>query len=260
MQETYLRAWRAFHGFENRSSVRTWMYRIATNACLTALEAAAAGRCPPGSGQPSSDPTGDAGDPPEVPGWSRCPTPWSGGGAPTTRRRGGHPGERPAGVRGRAAAPDPAAAGRADPAGRAGLAGQRGRRRRSTLSVAAVNSSLQRARAQLGEARAGRDVRSSRWTTRARSALLEDYVAAFEAYDVDRIVELLTERRGLGDAAVHRLVSGCCGDRPADLDTTARRRPGRHAAGADRGQRPADVRAVHARRRRRATGHSRSSS
>lgn len=32
VQETYLRAWRAFHSFERRSSVRTWMYRIATNA------------------------------------------------------------------------------------------------------------------------------------------------------------------------------------------------------------------------------------
>jgi RNA polymerase sigma-70 factor, ECF subfamily len=38
VQETYLRAWRFYDGFAGRSSVRTWMYQIATNACLTALE------------------------------------------------------------------------------------------------------------------------------------------------------------------------------------------------------------------------------
>jgi RNA polymerase sigma-70 factor (ECF subfamily) len=38
LQETYLRAWKAYGRFEGRSSVRTWLYRIATNACLTALD------------------------------------------------------------------------------------------------------------------------------------------------------------------------------------------------------------------------------
>ncbi|SDM83087.1 RNA polymerase sigma-70 factor, ECF subfamily [Lentzea albidocapillata subsp. violacea] len=38
VQETYLRAWKAYGQFEGRSSVRTWLYRIATNVCLTALD------------------------------------------------------------------------------------------------------------------------------------------------------------------------------------------------------------------------------
>ena len=37
VQETYLRAWRHYDKFEGRSSVRTWLYQIATNGCLTAL-------------------------------------------------------------------------------------------------------------------------------------------------------------------------------------------------------------------------------
>src|SRR5919201_5964352 len=38
LQETLLRAWRALPGFEERSSLRSWLYRIATNACLRAIE------------------------------------------------------------------------------------------------------------------------------------------------------------------------------------------------------------------------------
>src|SRR3954471_5848761 len=38
VQDTLLRAWRSFERFERRSSVETWLYRIATNACLDELE------------------------------------------------------------------------------------------------------------------------------------------------------------------------------------------------------------------------------
>jgi RNA polymerase sigma-70 factor (ECF subfamily) len=38
VQETYLRAWRSYGGFQGRASIRSWLYKIATNVCLTALQ------------------------------------------------------------------------------------------------------------------------------------------------------------------------------------------------------------------------------
>jgi RNA polymerase sigma-70 factor, ECF subfamily len=37
-QETFLRAWRRLESYQGRASFRTWLYTIATNACLSALE------------------------------------------------------------------------------------------------------------------------------------------------------------------------------------------------------------------------------
>jgi RNA polymerase sigma-70 factor (ECF subfamily) len=56
-QETMLRAWKARETYDRtRASVRTWLFRIATNACLTALKGRARRPLPSGLGAPSDDP------------------------------------------------------------------------------------------------------------------------------------------------------------------------------------------------------------
>jgi RNA polymerase sigma-70 factor (ECF subfamily) len=67
VQETYLRAWRSFDAFEGRSSVRTWLYRIATNVCLTAIERRSRRPLPSGLGGPADDPQAQLVAGPEVP-------------------------------------------------------------------------------------------------------------------------------------------------------------------------------------------------
>src|SRR5215472_16417871 len=56
VQETYLRAWRSYGEFEGRSSVRTWLYQIATNRCLTELGKQSRRMLPSGVYDPEPDP------------------------------------------------------------------------------------------------------------------------------------------------------------------------------------------------------------
>jgi RNA polymerase sigma-70 factor (ECF subfamily) len=55
VQETLIRAWRSYDDFEGHASLRTWLYRIATNTCLRALENRARRPLPSGLGAPGAD-------------------------------------------------------------------------------------------------------------------------------------------------------------------------------------------------------------
>jgi len=61
VQETYLRGWRGYEAFEEQAALRTWLYRIATNACLRALQSRARRVLPAGLGAASVDPEVDVG-------------------------------------------------------------------------------------------------------------------------------------------------------------------------------------------------------
>jgi RNA polymerase sigma-70 factor (ECF subfamily) len=193
VQETYIRAWRAFHGFEGRSSLRTWMYQIATNACLTALQSRSRRPLPTGLGAPASDPTGPLESRPEIAWLEPMPDTLVAGTAPEDPEATAvtHDSIRIAFI---------AALQHLTPTQRAVLilrdvlnwrAAEVARALDTT--VAAVNSALQRARVHV-EKLAPADQASSTLDADDPEikAKLERYVAAFEAYDIDTIVEMLT--------------------------------------------------------------------
>jgi RNA polymerase sigma-70 factor (ECF subfamily) len=73
VQETLLKAWRGLAGFQGRSSVRAWLYRIATNACLDALDHRARRVLPTAVAAPADPRLPPDPDDPEVPWLQPCP-------------------------------------------------------------------------------------------------------------------------------------------------------------------------------------------
>ncbi|MEW2520379.1 sigma-70 family RNA polymerase sigma factor [Actinacidiphila alni] len=184
VQETMLRAWKARERYDaTRASVRTWLYRIATNACLTALEGRARRPLPSGLGAPSEDPGAPLTPALDIP-WLQ---------------------------------PFPDA--RCDPEARADLrlalvAAMQvlPPRQRAVLvlrevlefsaaevseqlgtTVPAVNSALQRARAALADAGVGGAADVDEPDDPGVRAVVRRYARAFEAADVPELVRLLTD-------------------------------------------------------------------
>lgn len=196
VQETMLRAWRSFDRFEGRAALSSWLYRIATNVCLTMLDGRKRRARPMDFGGPSA---------PEVP-----------DGTTLVRHTGEDMWVEPIPT-GRvvSADGDPAAVAESRETLRlafvAALQHLPARQRavlilREVLrwqatevaelldtSVASVNSALQRARATLAD----RDVEVGEVSADAVGAedreLLDRYVAAFEEFDMDALVALLHE-------------------------------------------------------------------
>ena len=175
VQDTFLRAWQAREAFEGRASVRTWLYKIATNACLNVLGSARR-RVLPMSFEPESDPA----DPVEP----RSDVPWL---EPLPGSFDERDSVRLAFV---------AMAQTLPPQQRAVLLlrdvlGFRAAEVAEMLGTTtiAVNSSLRRARSLLADGSISSVPEPS---TPADRRLLDAYVAAWEDKDVPAIVALLT--------------------------------------------------------------------
>jgi RNA polymerase sigma-70 factor (ECF subfamily) len=177
VQETFIRAWRGFDKFEGRSAIRSWLYKIATNVCLDTLGGKERRTRPMDLG-PAQEPIFE-----------------------NLHERGEATWIQPL--------PDPADVAVSRDTIRlafvAALQHLPAKQRAALIlcevlhwqaseaaelletSVASINSALQRARATLAQAEIGRR------DDQVDQELLERYVAAFEAYDIDKLTELIQQ-------------------------------------------------------------------
>ncbi|MCV2490935.1 sigma-70 family RNA polymerase sigma factor [Geodermatophilus sp. YIM 151500] len=225
VQETMVRAWRSIGGFEGRSALRSWLYRIATNVCLDALSGRQRRALP-------MDLSGTPSPPVESSLAGRRPgTAWV---EPVLDRQvlpeDGDPAER-AVLRESIRLAFVSALQLLPPKQRAVLLLREVLRWRAEevaslldTTVAAVNSALQRARATLADAGGRPEPRPLDDDT---ADLLARYVDAFERYDIDAFVRLLRDDatqhmppfemwlRGAGDIGAWMLGpgAGCRGSR-----------------------------------------------
>ena len=179
VQETMIRAWRSLEKFEGRSALRSWVYRIATNVCFDALSNSKKRARPmdlAGPGEPLFENLREL---PEVTWLTPLPTPDEAVEQRDTLRL--------AFV---------AALQHLPPKQRAALILCEVLQWQASeaaqlldTSVASINSALQRARATLATA----DIAAPAELDAEALALLERYVAAFEAYDIDRLTGLIHE-------------------------------------------------------------------
>ncbi|MCW2759607.1 MAG: sigma-70 family polymerase sigma factor, partial [Nocardioidaceae bacterium] len=192
VQETYLRAWRAYDAFEGRSSVRTWLHRIATNVCLTSLEGKDRRPLPTGLGAPGSDAADALVEGGEVPWLEPIPD------TMVDADSGADPSDVVA-ARDSIRLAFVAALQHLPARQRAVLILRDVLRWRASevaealdTTVAAVNSALQRAHAQMAGADINADTASrGEDLSDERRAMLERYVQAFWDKDITTIVSLL---------------------------------------------------------------------
>jgi RNA polymerase sigma-70 factor (ECF subfamily) len=179
VQETMLRAWRSLDRFEGRSALKSWLYRIATNVCFDQLKGRERRARPMDLG-PAQEPLFEnLAELPEVTWITPLPTP-----------------DELAEQRETLRLAFVAALQHLPPKQRATLILCEVLKWQATeaaelldTSVASINSALQRARATLATA----DTSAPADLDDETRALLERYVDAFEAYDIDRLTELLHE-------------------------------------------------------------------